>query len=280
MKRKGPSNIVLVFGLLFGCVVFGGLAAGGFGWWVTSMPEPSPEAHERFDVSQIPVPPFPERNEPIQEDGVRIFELAFGGDSKVPGHGQTIWLYLPAGQADVGSLPCVLIAPAGSNGLGGMRLAGGDRGEHIPYVKAGMAVVAYALDGAADDEADPDDVEAFREPYQAFRASGAGVVNARNALAFVRKRVPEVDAKRIYFAGHSSAGGHALLVAAHLPGLAGVLAYAPGLGVAFDDVAAYEIRALNLVLRGVYDFATKSSPRTHVGRIKGPAFFFGPRTTT
>ena len=41
----------------------------------------------------------------------------------------------------------------------------------------------------------------------------AGLVNARNALEFVLARVPEVDPKRIYAAGHSSAGTLALLFA-------------------------------------------------------------------
>ena len=45
----------------------------------------------------------------------------------------------------------------------------------------------------------------------------AGLANARTALEFALAKVPKLDAKRIYVAGHSSAATLALLFASHEP---------------------------------------------------------------
>ena len=57
------------------------------------------------------------------------------------------YLYLPPGKHAPKSLPCVLIAPAGSTCWRAWTLGDGDSPEHMPYVKAGYAVLAYELDG-------------------------------------------------------------------------------------------------------------------------------------
>src|SRR5579871_2614816 len=57
-----------------------------------------------------------------------------------------LWIYLPS-PPPAGKLPCVVIAPSGSALFSGMKLQDGDRAEHLPYVRAGFAVIAYDIDG-------------------------------------------------------------------------------------------------------------------------------------
>jgi dipeptidyl aminopeptidase/acylaminoacyl peptidase len=194
---------------------------------------------------------------------------ADGGFYEQPGHGGYMYLYLPPGEHAPQSLPCILIAPAGSTLLAGMDLGNGDEPEHIPYVKAGCAVLAYELDGPCYDDSDVDEL---RDAYQAFRDARAGLVNGRNALEYVLAKMPEVDPARIYAAGHSSAATQALLLAAHEPRLAGVIAYAPATNL--PKRMGPQMPLFRFVLPGVVDFVTQSSPSTHVAAIKKPVFLF------
>jgi dipeptidyl aminopeptidase/acylaminoacyl peptidase len=88
----------------------------------------------------------------------------------------------------------------------------------------------------------------------------------------VLDKVPEVNPKQIYAAGHSSAGTHALLFAEHEPRLAGVIAYAPAVNVAERFGPA--LRAFAFQMPGVIDFAAQSSPDTHRERLRCPTFLF------
>ena len=106
-----------------------------------------------------------------------------------------------------------------------------------------------------------------------FRSkSRAGLVNARNALQYVLDKIPEVNPDQIYAAGHSSAATHALLFAEHEPRLAGVIAYAPAINV--PKRLGPLLRIFSLQMPGVVDFATQSSPHTHIARLKCPTFLF------
>jgi dipeptidyl aminopeptidase/acylaminoacyl peptidase len=144
----------------------------------------------------------------------------------------------------------------------------GNPDEYLPYVKAGYAVLAYDLDGP-DYTGDP---ESMKKAFEAFKASRAGLVNARNALEYAINNAPEIDPKRIYAAGHSSAATHALLFAAHEPRLAGVIAYAPA-----ADLPKWfgpRMRLVSMMVPGCVDFITQSSPSTHASQIKCPTFLF------
>src|SRR6185436_19648455 len=235
-----------------------------------SPPKASPQASQPFEVVSVPLPAFPERglNRTTLEPGVTREEVSFGargGSYTPPGNGGILWIYLPEGQHAAGSLPCVLICGAGSTLLEGMALSEGDEPEHIPYVKAGFAVVAYELDG---DEG-LGDVDA----YNAFKNSRAGLVNARNALEFVLAKVPEVNPKQIYSAGHSSAGTMSLLFAEHEPRLAGCIAFAPCSDVQ-KFIGGFRLRLMKSSHQGIADFVVQSSPKTHVSRLNCPVFLF------
>ncbi len=114
-----------------------------------------------------------------------------------------------------------------------MDLGDGDRPEHLPYVKAGFAVVAYELDGALPNRDQPNEQQLLAA-IAAFTSAEAGLVNARVALEFATTRVPAVDPKRIFAAGHSSAATLALLVAENEPRAAACVAFAPAVDLAIQ----------------------------------------------
>lgn len=178
-----------------------------------------------------------------------------------------LWVYLPESPGEE-KLPCVLIAPAGSPMIVGMPLAEGDRPEHLPYARAGFAVVAYEIDGPIPDE--PSDAQ-FMEGVRRFQAARAGVANAELAMEFALEHLP-VDPDRIYVAGHSSAGTLALQCAWSLPGIRACVAYAPGTNVEahlgeFADV-------LEEALPGTRDFLVDWNPARKAGTIPCPVFLF------
>jgi dipeptidyl aminopeptidase/acylaminoacyl peptidase len=234
-------------------------------FWLMSPPKASASARQPFDLADIGVQEFPENFENLDAgEGVDAREIVIGAAS---GGGATVrlWVYLPVGERPNGSLSCVLIAPAGSNLITGMGLAEGDMNEHLPYVAAGFAVVAYALPGEFDED--------LTGSYQAFKDSRAGLINARVALEYVLKEMPEVNPERIYTAGHSSAGSAAMLFAAHESRLSGCVAYAPCCDI-LGSMPAALTRLFGFACEGLADFATQASPSTHFARIECPVFLF------
>ena len=232
----------------------------------------SSESEGLSDYASVPVPAMPAApTMRTLERSVRFAEVRLGVRAGQPGASDRLYVYLPEGNHSPRSLPCVLIAPAGSNLLTGMKLTAGDRPEHTPYVKQGFAVVGYELDGAL---ADPEQatVAEFREAFQAYEASRAGLVNARNALAYVLACMPEVDPTRIYVAGHSSAGTTALLFSEYEPRIQGCVAYAP----AADLVKHFapHMDELRADLPECPEFIKRVSPMTHADRISHPVFIF------
>lgn len=222
------------------------------------------------DLSAVTLPELGE-GELIEDTQVKFHDLAASGSG--PAGSTQFRVLVPPGDHVNRSLPCVLVAPAGSNLLSGMDLDEGDYfDETLPYAEAGMVVVSYSIDGPMGE--DEDDVGAA---YEQFRAAGAGVANGALALRLAREKLPFVNPDKIFSAGHSSAGTLSLLLAAHLPDLAGAVAYAPAC-----DVAAFHKDLLDepfsgLLLPGARVFVKRSSPTTHAARIKVPVFVFGAR---
>ncbi len=204
------------------------------------------------------------------EDGVVVHKVALNGSR--------IWIYLPE-KLPANPMPCVFIAPAGvppfvGNGYG-TDLDQQKNPEHLPYVHAGFAVVAYDTDGEL---ANPDDVtyEQVQTAASAFMNAEAGVRNARNAIDYVLKMVPAVDPKRLYTAGHSSAGRISLLVAESEPRIAACLAYAPVTDVErrVEQIASDAGQYLDANLPGFRDFLQKTSPLRQVERLRCPTFLY------
>jgi dipeptidyl aminopeptidase/acylaminoacyl peptidase len=204
------------------------------------------------------------------EQGIVVHEVPLGRGR--------IWVYLPA-KVKAKTIPCVFIAQAGVPPIVGSEFGADlDRQrhpEHLPYVRAGFAVVAYDVDGAL---ANPNDVtyEQVQEAATAFKNAEAGMVNARHAIDYVLKMVPEVDAARLYSAGHSSAGRLSLLLAESDPRIAACVAYAPVTDVErrVREIVPDAGRYLEANLPGFHDFLVASSPIRQVARLRCPVFLF------
>jgi dienelactone hydrolase len=276
-KSGGGMKTMLIVGgaMAGGAALLLLLCCGGI-YTVMQPPKASAAAKQPFNVAAVPVPAFPDRGQSTEiEPGVLRFVVPIngqtGGHYSPPGHGGTLFVYLPLGDHQPKSLPCVFITGAGTDLMEGYEFepnAEGDDAEFLPYARAGFAVVAYELDGSGFNE-DSDETQM----YQDFKAACGGVVNARNAIEFALQRVPEVNPNQFYTAGHSSAGTCALLVAAHEPRVKGVMAYAPCTDVEHFQ-PGFLIRAMASEMPGLADFLCQSSPKTHESRINCPVFLF------
>ena len=192
-------------------------------------------------------------------------------------HTDRLWIYLPLRAK--APFPAVFIAPAGMPPFLGNRFDDNhdvqDDPEHMPYVRAGFAVIAYAVDGAI---ANPDDVtyEEVKSAAIAFKNAEAGMLNARHAIDYALKMIPGIDPKRLYSAGHSSAGRISLLLAETDPRIAACIAYAP---VTDPERRAFKIAAdaaqyLEQNVDGFRGFLKSSSPVEHAAQLRCPLFLF------
>lgn len=233
----------------------------------------------------IPVPQLPDlgvaRPIPGTNSTFQFLKIKQGSG---PGQTMQFRVYLPANQSSAQSIPCVLLAPAGTNMLHGNPLDDDDyHDEALPYSEAGMAVVCYSLDGemTADESAgDHAYGLALSVGYRQFMAAKAGVVNGRNALEFTLAKLPQVNPKMIYTAGHSSAATVSLLMAANEDRLAGAIAFAPitDLNLRLDAIA--QDRSVRRILPGITTYLRTGSPVTYVDRYKCPLFVFHARDDT
>jgi dienelactone hydrolase len=236
-----------------------------------------------FPVETVPIPAFPNLGTPRAStiSGVLFHEIAVGGsarnrkqdDEPLPGSQMDMILYLPSGSHERGSLPCVMIAAAGTTLLEGNGCYDESyQSETIPYVQEGFAVLGYSLDGphAADKPSNRESKLA----YEQFRAAHAGLANSRNALEFLLQKVPAIDHDRIFTAGHSSAATLSLLFAEHESRLAGCIAYAPTIDVEkrLSDYISNPL--VEILLPEVRQFVRQESPLRHIKSLNCPVFLF------
>ena len=232
--------------------------------------------------SSIPVPQLPDLGVATPIPGTNsTFQLVQIKQGSGPGQSMQFRVYLPATQAPARSIPCVLLAPAGTNMLHGNQLDGGDyHDEALPYCEAGMAVVCFSLDGEMPvDESAGDRAYnlALSVAYRQFMAAKAGMVNGRNALEFVLAKLPQVDPNSIYSAGHSSAATVSLLMGANVDRIRGAIAFAPitDLNVRLEGID--DDRTVRRLLPGISTYLRTGSPITYVDRYNCPLFIFHAR---
>lgn len=183
-----------------------------------------------------------------------------------------MWIYRPA-EAQIagnGKFPIVFIAPAGTPLFYGNRLGSGDLPEHLPYVRAGFIVVAYEIDGEVGDGNNADEVEVGARE---FMRANAGLNNGITAINFALASVPRIDTRRLYVAGHSSAGTLSIQMAQHDPRIAACVAYAPctDLEERLDDT---HIRYWDNRIPGFARFIARFSPIGHPATLRCPTFLF------
>jgi dienelactone hydrolase len=204
------------------------------------------------------------------EGGIQFTEVSMVRGRRRPGSAAKLWLYLPPGSHGPKSLPCVFIAPAGSNLMTGNDLGDGDRDEHLPYVKAGFAVVAYELDGIPAARND----RAVLAAIPQFIAVHGGVDDAHAAVDYALTSVPEIDPRRLYVAGHSSAATVALDVAAADPRIKACCAYAPVANLR-NRINASVVAIVSPRVPGFDAFLDSASPSQHVDDLKSkPVLLF------
>ncbi|HEX5054417.1 MAG TPA: prolyl oligopeptidase family serine peptidase [Planctomycetota bacterium] len=227
------------------------------------------QSKQPFPLASMKLPPLPDLPALTRrDDGVFFGEV----EVKWPRGTSKLWIYLPDSDNLPKSLPCVLVPPAGSNLLFGMDLGDGDRDEHLPYCKQGFAVIAFEIEGVMPVEDQQSDANVLRQ-MRRFLDCEAGLQDARLALEYALAKVPAIDPKRIFCAGHSSAGTLALLFAAHEPRLRGCAAFAPIADVEqrIPDDAEQQIEQ---DFAGYRNFLVRGSPVTHLARITAPLFVF------
>ncbi len=272
-KKSSLLWLWILLGVLGGGLFLLLIACGGGYWYLTSPPPVNATlANQPFPVAETPIAQFPARGAPVQfDEGIDFYEVSLpddDGDYSPPGNGGRLWIYAPPGASPPQSRPCILIAPAGSTLMEGMALGEGDQDEHTAYVEAGFVVVAYELDGhSSENPFGPS------SNLSQFEAAQAGLVNARNAFEYTLKNLEMVDSKRIYAAGHSSAGTMALLFAEHEPRLAGCIGYAPAVDTA-GRLPVFLRKFVETANPGANTFLARSSPKRHIKNLKCPTYLF------
>jgi dienelactone hydrolase len=223
-----------------------------------------PEGSTKEVKKVIVVPELPTAKEVAP--GVVMSEVELTMEN---GQVTTLWVYRPDPLPPT-KLPCVLIAPAGTFMVHGMSLSNGDQAEHIPYVQAGFAVIAYDLNGPANNNSTN---AQLKQAILEFRKSGSGLNNASAAIDYAEKKIPFIDSNKFYTAGHSSAGGVALYVAQKNQNIKGAIAYAPSLD--YPSLMGREfVGGLSTLIKDFGDYATGISPINHIKDLKCPTFIF------
>ena len=196
----------------------------------------------------------------LAEVRVREFKSARGG---------RVWIYKPDAKPTE-KLPCVLIAAAGSNLVTGMLLSEEDRPEHQPYAEAGFVVAAYDVSGPPPE--DESDEEKLLESLKAYFKSDFGTADAMAALDLAQEKVTQIDPRRIYVAGHSSAGTLALQVAAAFGQIQGAAVYAPVVDLE-EQIGKQQIESINGEVMG-FRRILGYSPKNHWDIQQSPLFLF------
>lgn len=203
----------------------------------------------------------------VVKQGIRFEEVALPREN---GKAGKLWVYLPdpLPQKKIG---CVVIAPAGTRLFHGIGLGEGDRAEHLPYARAGFAVVAYEIDGPLEGEQPiPGQVS---DAGRAFVQADAGLANAQAALLYVATRLPMVDPNRLYVAGHSSAATLALTVAESEPTIRGCIAFSPCTDVE-GRLGQDTLSELETSAPGMRSVLARTSPKNNAARLRCPLFLF------
>ena len=181
-----------------------------------------------------------------------------------------LWVYLP--QPLPKSVPCIFIAPAGSRMFHGMGIVTDDMPEHLPYVKAGYAVICYGVSGPYDAR-DTSLMNAYKSA-KAFMNARGGIDDGKRAINWALQNIPGLDANRLITVGHSSAGTLALQLAEHDSRIQACISFMP-----VPDTEAYmrESRLqsqLELGVPGYSRFTHETNPYAKTASLQCPTLLF------
>lgn len=302
-KNKGGSRISMpmVVGIAIACVVVILISVAGIVGIrsLASKPDapPTPETQANLPPPVAVVPSsqtpaigaqpnatYPELG-PVQTvlpAGVKLHFVRLTGRPGVPGSRTTMQIYIPAGEHQPQSLPCILVAPAGTPMLHGASIDSDNDyyDETLPYAMAGMVVISYSLDGHVPDAPSVSEdarVMLISQAYPEFKASGGGVENGRAAIDFALAKLSMVDPNRIYCAGHSSAGNVSLLLAASDSRINRCVAYAAAYDVQARLGEAADDASMQAIFPGIKIFVQQTSPTNRIPDINCPVLVFHAR---
>lgn len=184
-------------------------------------PEDVREAVQRLADREAPAP-LPELGRPfVAEDGVRQYEVFLSSD-KV----EQFWIALPAEKnaTNATSMPCALLLPLSMDRALGGHLEAEDWEQMLLFARLGVAAVAFDVPGGFSAEASEAVVQAEIARYL---ESDGGLRTARQALEFVRTRIPGIDPERLWVLGEGAAGTLGLRLAGRDNRVRAVVAFDP-----------------------------------------------------
>jgi dienelactone hydrolase len=190
-------------------------------------------------------------------------------------HTSRLVVFLPTHPAKP-KLPCIFVAPSATAPLYGQTIDEETMvyGNYINYAKAGYAVVAHDVDGYIDEVdriSDPPSAMVI-DSLKAYKASDAGVLNAKLAIDYAVARIPQIDPNAMYVAGSGSGGTIALMVAATDPRIKAAIAYSPITNLPGKHAALVE--TISKSVPGYKEFIDRSSPHHQIDKMKKPLFIF------
>ena len=238
---------------------------------VVSLEEPSSDSKPARPKMTLR---FVEKRRQLIHKGVLRSEVAVYDEDgrRMP---SSMWLWLPDRENLPASLPCVFMAPGRDNLLIGKKLSAGNEDEHIPFVEAGFAVIAYELDGDVPDLGTAREKDLIVATQQFWAAEG-GLDNARNAIEFALS-VTEIDRNRLYAAGCGSAGTISLLLAAREPRIKGCMACSPVLDLE-AHLGAKTMETLAQRIPNAKQQVRRGSPSKCLPEIQCPVYLFHSKT--
>lgn len=240
---------------------------------IISSDSTSPVSGEKKFAPTKYLPPLPPSSK-VSGTELRVHDVRFTGPTQRTMHAR---IYMPKGTHAAASLGCIFTAPAGTPLLHGVDIGFEDNMEEIlPYVNAGFVVTIFDMDGVMPDLLSPDMgriyFSALKSAYDDFVKAEAGVLNGKSAIDYVLASVPEVDPKKLYSSGHSSAATLSLLLAAKDDRISKCIAFAPitDLNSRFGDMA--NDRTVKQYLSNLKEYSRTGSPITYASQYRCPLF--------
>jgi dienelactone hydrolase len=192
-------------------------------------------------------------------------------------------IFLPTQPAKP-KLPCIFVAASGTEPFapfsGRILDETMNISSSINYAKAGYAVIVYDVDGDVDGVNIIDRIQSFGErrkrfsidAIKAYKASDAGVLNAKLAIDYAVARIPQIDPNAMYTAGIGASGTISLMVAATDKRIKAAIAYSPytNLPGKHSDL----VENVSKLVPGYKEFIDRSSPHNNIDKMTKPIFIF------
>ncbi|QGJ72394.1 Hypothetical protein PBC10988_41150 [Planctomycetales bacterium 10988] len=204
---------------------------------------PSIPKVERARSKEDQVPKIDIKRNQSEIRGADLAEITFKTKPYAISHSfeQEIWIYLPHRVDRDKPLSCVYIPASDMTYMHGSRLKPKHRAEHLPFVEAGFAVIAFSVSGQVpevyQDQITPTWLDQSLPPgdwlsevYAEYSKVNYGLHNAEIAKLFAEKNLPKIDEKQQYTVGFGFAANLAFAIAKEQR-LRGCLLYSPTLSL-------------------------------------------------